>query len=1298
MSDSAPAPASAPAPLPKPRSRRWPVAIGLLLLAGALAGSVAWLGTTDAGLRALVTLASRFAPITIEAGGVHGALAREFGFERLHIVVGGTEIDLDGLRARLRRVGAQPPRLEFESLSARRVAVKLTPSGEPSTGAPESIASPVAVSAGRLAVGELTVQIGSTQLAARALDAELALGPDGYRIDAGRFEYAGQPVTLQGRLGGRKPFAVDLSGSIEAAVRDQHVQLRWRADGSLVDLGISAEVSGGGAQGKVSARIAVFDSPLLKSLRADLRPDASATGVEGTVRAINRAPGTLDAHRVPVREAQAEIVVTPKELRANAVSIALSRGSVRGSVLARLGAEPDWQAALQLGGVDPAAIHAKARPLLIDGSAKLRQKGGTTAVQAELRNRGDKVVHANVDLRLNARRVDIARAELSLGQGRLATTGTVGLTGGQQIRLEGTVEHFDPGLLVKGVDAIVSGDFGVDAQLAPQPRGSVRFALRDSRAFGRPVTGHGRLNLDAAQQLDVDVELGVRSARLSARGGLGAAGRSLAVALDAPALDELLPALHGAVTAEVTASGAWAAPAVDARISAKGLRAGDQVVQQAQVSASYGGGADGRIALRAEVSNHTLRDRAALSLHNATLAIDGKLSAHTISFHGRTANARDLALAANGGWLANEWRGVLREASIGGPLDLRLREPSTLAVSAGRIEFGPAALAAVGAHFDAVRLTAGADGLHSSGSFGGLRPQDLAARFGAIDAATASAGKGREPLALQGRWEIGLGAQADGSLLIERSGGDLYAGRTAEGALRIRELRLEATLRANQLAARAVAASERGGAAHVDLSALVEHDNAAGWRLAQRRPWQLAADVNVPSLARINALLGELLGTDMRIDGHLEAQLAIGGTPGDVQTKGTLAGDGLRLAWIEQGMRLEDGRLRARLDGDQLWLDELRFAGPPRVRPKDVRVAGKVDFKQEGTLTASGHLRLRDADGTIKITAQRLPLLQRPDRWVVASGSASIEASLERAQFNGNFTADAGYLEAVPSGLPSLSSDVVVVQPGADTAQRAPRYAFAFDVGVNLGQLFYVKGAGLDARVEGLVRLRNPGRGAVTATGTIEAKEGRYDGFGQRLAIKRARINFQGSPENPALDVLAVREGLPVEVGVTVTRTVNNPLVRLHSDPPMADPEIMSWLMFGHAGEQTRADNLALLQAAAGAMAGGEKGVAGKFAESLGIDDISLRSGDYRSAGSLLPQSSVAGDLRGDRTNTTSANSEILALSKRVSDKLTVSYEQALAGTESVVQLIYRVSHRMYIVVRAGTETAFDLVYSWTFD
>jgi len=1287
-----------------------------LIIVAALVAGVGALTSTTSGLRALMALADRFTPIRIDAAGARGALRREFGFDRLRIELGGATVEIFDLRAQLTGYGLRPLRIDFESLSAGRIDIAVTPS-ERSAGPPESIASPVAVSAKRVSIGEIKLNIGTTALSARALDAEVSLGPDGYRVANGRIEWAAQPLTLEARLGGAKPFALAAQGAIETAWQTKPVQAQWRADGTLLDFTLAAAVFGGEARGTVTARIGSFDAPTLKSLhvdidgidlrawrdglpntrlqvQAELQPDASLTRLGGSVHLVNGNAGTIDANKIPLREARADIVLTREEFRASALAIELSRGRAEGTFTAKFGAAAAWQTELRLDGVDPAAIHARARPLLLDGAVRARQAAETSFVQADVRNRGAPTVSARLDLRVTAERVDIQRADLALGGGLATSTGTLGLTGEKRVRVKGTIDRFDPGLLVKGVDARISGDFDAEAQLAPQPSAAVRFELKDSRAFGRPLTGRGRVQLDAAQHLDVDVQLAVRSAHISAQGGLGAAGRSLGIALDAPALNELVPQVHGALKADATVSGAWRAPAVEARVVANDLRYGDHAVQQAQVSASYSGGADGRLSVQAGATNHALRDKPALSLRTAALAVEGLLSAHAITLRATTANARDVALAAHGGWSNRAWRGLLREANIGAPLDLRLLAPSPVSVGADGIELGPAQLALAGARFDEIYFASDGAGVRTRGSFSGLRPHALVAREAAGDGAGVG---GRAPLdwlTLRGRWQLQLGAQADGSVLVERSGGDLYAGTTAETALRLRELWLEANLKANRLDARAVMAGDRGGTVNAQMSAAVERAGEAGWRLAQQRPWQIDANADVPSLALAHALLGERV----RLDGHLAAQVNIDGTPSESRARGTLKGEALRVAWVEQGMRLENGTLRLRLEGDVVLLDELHFAGPPRVRPKEMRAASKVDFTQEGSVSATGELRVRDLEGVIRVTAQRLPLLQRPDRWVIASGSAKVETSLKRVQVNGDIAAVAGYVEAAPAGLPSLPSDVVVARSRGEPAQRAPQFALGFDVGIDLGQAFYVSGAGVKARAEGLVRLRSAGRGAVTASGAIEAKDGRFDGFGQRLAIRRGRVNFQGPPENPSLDVLAIREGLPVEVGVTITRTVNNPLVRLYSDPSMSDPEIMSWLVLGHAGDQSRADNLALLQTATGLLSGNEQGISGRFAQSLGIDDISLRSGQFRSAGSLLPQSSVAGDLRADRSSTPTATTEILKVGKRVNEAITISYEQALSGTESVVQLSYRLSQRLSLVARAGTVNALDLVYSIAFD
>lgn len=1308
-------PAPQPAPPARARARRpWGITAALvLLLAAALAAGTAWLVATEPGLRALAAWVERLAPVPIELQGAHGTLVRGFGFAHLRLAVQGTEVEIADLRAQPDAIDARPLRLALRSLTASRVSVRM-PASASTAAPPASIAAPLAVAVARLAIGELEIAVGDQRLRARALTATLAIGPDGYRVGSGQAEVGGQPLSFEGRLDGAPPFALAWRGSVRSALREHALQAQWRAEGSLAQIGLAVELASGETRGTLDARLDAFATPVLKSLhadfnaidlrawqpgaprtrlalRTDLVPDPGGSALDGPVRIVNDLPGTLDAQRLPLRAAQGEIHLSRDTLQASRLVVQLTRGSLRGGASARLGGAIDWRADLALTGVDPATIHSRAQSLTIDGHARVHASGRTTSVQAQLRNRGERVVDARLDLRVEPRRIDIAHALLTLGAGRLALGGSIDLAGDRRVRLAGTVERFEPGLLVRGLDARVSGSVEVDARLDPRPAGELRFTLADSRAFGRPLAGHGRLSLDAAQRLDVDLELALRSARIAAHGGLGAPGRRLAVSLDAPAIDELLPALHGSVKLDVSASGAWNAPAFEARLGARDLRWGEQRLHTLDVTARYGGGSDGRLALRIQVAQHLWQGHEAWSVRSAALDLEGTRDAHRLTLQGVSAGGYDFALALDGGLDAGlTWRGMVREARLAGPGQVRLLGPAALVAASGRIDFGPARWSAFGAQFDGVRFARDSRGLRTAGRFAGLRVQGLLTGDGEPPA-------GAQPLALRGAWTLDLGTQADGSLHIEREGGDLYAGNAAGSALRVGELALDATLQADRLSARARASSERGGSASAALTALVERDASAGWRLAQHQPWQLDAQADLSSLARVQALFGERLGSAVAIDGRLTARVALTGTPGDVRASGTLDGSALQLAWIDQGMRLDHGVLHAHLIGDSLQLDELSFAATPRVQPAERRAAQHIDFAQPGTLDATGRLRLADAAGTIRVVARRLPLLQRPDRWVVASGEATIQTSLERAQVDGRITVDAGYAAASSAELPTLSSDVVVSRTGAQ-APRAPRFTLGVDLGIDLGPSFWVKGAGLQARAEGRLRLRSAGRGAIAVTGTIEGKEGRYDGFGQHLALERARVNFQGSPDNPELDILAVRQGLPVEVGVTVTRDVAHPLVRLYSDPPMADQEALSWLLFGHAGEQTRADNLALLQAAASALSGSELGVAGQLAKALGIDELTLRSGALGSAGSLLPQTSVAGNLRGDSSTVPALNTEIVSIGKRLSERITLSYEQALAGTESVVQITYRLSQRLSFVARAGTDNAFDLVYTWTFD
>jgi translocation and assembly module TamB len=1313
-------------------ARRWRLAAALVavvaVVAGGTAAAVAWLVGTSNGLGAIVRLVNALTPVRLAAEKPQGSLRGGFAFARLRVTVATTEVDLHDVAARIAAFGARPWRIDFEALSASRVAVRVRPPPVPRPEPLRSIASPIAASVARLQIGEFALRVGADDaapaIAAREIDGAIALDADGYRIERGAFVFgrsdAPLAATLRGSVGGSRPFALSARGTLVSRWQDKPVQASLAAEGSLERFEVTASVAGGGAGGMLAATVASFASPALQSLRvdisgidprlwaadapqadlrlqADLQPiEGNPFGLAGSATVLNSAPGPIDANRIPARSAAGRVHWRGNELRVDEAEVHLVRGTARGDFALQFGTAPAWQTEARFGAVDPAAIHSKLRPLRVGGHVSARRAADTSHVVAELRHRGDSAASLAVDLRATRHSVQLNRALLTVGGGRLEAGGEIGLTGVRRVHLQGTAVALDAGQLVEGFAARISGEFALEGQLQPQPSGRLDLRLTDSVAFGRPLAGRAAASLSPAQELAVDLDLAVRSARLRAAGGLGAPGRSLQVELEAPALAELALPLHGAATARATLRGDWRAPAVDARVHATKLRLGSHAIEDVRLLLDYGGGSDGALTLRAELAGHRFAGHAPLSVRTATLAVDGRVREHAIALDAVYDDTRTARFAAHGGWSEGRWRGRLTEASTAAPFALKLLEPSAVETDGKTLRLGPARLEAFGAVLADLRFDADGGQIATRGRFDEFRPGDLVARR-IVNVLPRGP---RVPLTLRGAWRLRLGATADGELEVERAGGDLYAGGGADAAMGLAELRLRATLRANALAAEAHMHGTRLGRLRATLAARVERDAEAGWRLAQSQPWSVEADADSPSIAWLNSLATDRVRANVRVGGAAALRLKIEGTPASPIAHGAISGSDLRLAWIEQGVRLENGQLSARIEGDSIVLDELRFSGPPRVRPSDHRVAQIMARMEPGFVAASGRLKIPELTGVVQVQAQRVPLLQRPDRWVVATGGANIEFSPRRVQFNGAVAADAGFVDLSRPDLPGLSSDVIVIESADAPREREPRVAFGFDLGLDAGAAFYVRGAGLDTRVGGAVRLRSEGKGIVRATGALTAEDGTYEGYGQKLRIARGRVNFQGPPENPGLDILALRTGLPPEageIGISITRTAANPLIRLYSDPPLPDYQALSWLVLGRPAEQG-ADNVALARAAIGLLAGGGEGLPTTLARQLGIDEISLRVGAVGGGASLLPRSGVAGSLRGDAVGGGTAYGEIITIGKRLNEALTVSYEQALTGAAGVVLVSYQLTRRLSLIGRAGTENALDLVYSIAFD
>ncbi|MGH6610495.1 MAG: translocation/assembly module TamB domain-containing protein, partial [Burkholderiaceae bacterium] len=334
--------------------------------------------------------------------------------------------------------------------------------------------------------------------------------------------------------------------------------------------------------------------------------------------------------------------------------------------------------------------------------------------------------------------------------------------------------------------------------------------------------------------------------------------------------------------------------------------------------------------------------------------------------------------------------------------------------------------------------------------------------------------------------------------------------------------------------------------------------------------------------------------------------------------------------------------------------------------------------------------------GSVGIQADRLPILQRRDRWMVVSGDGGITLAPERAEFYAKMKVDGAFIDfSRLRGARTLPNDVVVVRAQQPSKPESPAVDVTLDVQADLGSRFYIRGAGLEARLAGALEIS--GRpGQLLAEGNVRTVGGVYQGYGQRLQIQRGILTFQGPVENPALNVLAVRTGLPVDVGVSIGGTAARPIVRLYSDLSMTDVEKLNWLVLGRppsagGGGQERA----LLSAAASALFSGQgDSETANLMRALGIDEISLRPGQDSS--SILPRETVAGTLR-SATGTTAA-SDFVAIGKRINDDLYLTFEQAVSGAATYVALNYQITRRLSLIARAGTSTALDLVYSIAFD
>ncbi|HEY5799810.1 MAG TPA: translocation/assembly module TamB domain-containing protein [Burkholderiaceae bacterium] len=857
----------------------------------------------------------------------------------------------------------------------------------------------------------------------------------------------------------------------------------------------------------------------------------------------------------------------------------------------------------------------------------------------------------------------------------LNAAGTVALRDGvASFSARGQARAFDPSAfsaLASLPEGRINGDFQASGRLGASWAGNANLELLPSTLLGSPLSGYARVAADARQISRADLDLSLAANRLTAQGKFGGPGDVLNWRLAAPQLAALGNGFGGAVQASGTLAGTRAAPAVRVNATGTALQLfGKHRIASVKLDVAASSVPDTPLSASLALTGY----RTDVPVFDAlNVDLTGTSGNHTLRASAKNPQF-DASTELAGQWRDGDWRGALRTLQNRGRYAVALQAPAPLRFAVLRDAKGAVQLDSFALTAATLALPKGLvniqtiekNGPHwkTSGTAAGVPATYLAQFSQPLEQVVAG------DMTLGGSWTVDLGAELNGAVRIARESGDLALGADLPVLLGLTRFDASLNLARNSLEAQFDVQGTRPGAVHVDASTrLVQQDGK--WQVGADSPLRVNGNASMASIAWLAPLVGPV---GLELNGSLGLVFIGSGTVGTPKLEGRVAGEQLSVSWPDQGVKLRNGELRANLQGEQLVLETLRFDG------------------EEGTLRVEGGARFSDAAPTmqLKLAADKLQLLSRPDRILVVSGNATANMANKKLQIDGKFKADRAEIElARQRGGVTMSDDVVVVRGGVKPkpVQTKAGTALGVDVELDLGDRFHLSGMGLDATLAGTVAVHSRAGELPRATGTIRVDKGTYQAYGQDLIIERGVLNFNGPLDNPSINILAMRRNedktrlfggageLAVDAGVEVRGTARAPAAKLVSTPNVSDSEKLSWLVLGHGTAGSSAKEFDALGAAATALLSSKQAAAlqGKLAGSLGVDAIGV-------------------------TTANGLENTVLTVGKRLSQRAYLTFERGASNASNLIKLNYQLTQRIVLQVQAGANTAFDVLYTWAFD
>ena len=445
------------------------------------------------------------------------------------------------------------------------------------------------------------------------------------------------------------------------------------------------------------------------------------------------------------------------------------------------------------------------------------------------------------------------------------------------------------------------------------------------------------------------------------------------------------------------------------------------------------------------------------------------------------------------------------------------------------------------------------------------------------------------------------------------------------------------------------------------------------WALTAQSPLQGKLSANLSDISPWSPLVAP---PGWRAHGRLQLQASAGGTLGQPDWQGELSATDLAVRSVVEGLEFGNGRLVAKLSGQQVAITQLELEGAGGANS-----GGRLSGTGQAQWITGTHALPQRLHLALHATARKLRVSSRADRRLTLSGDVSATLQDSLLKLRGELAVDQALFILPDETTPALGTDVVVRQTTSAAPDRSSRVKTDLHINIALGKQLEVRGQGLQTHLGGQVTLiSSPSSPGLRVLGEVRTLDGSYKAYGQRLKMQEGVIRFSGPYDDPTLSILALRPASAFRdsdtqvVGVKITGSARAPLVKLYANPDLPDSEKLAWLVLGRPASGTGAEAAILQQAALALLSGSGGAIDASLASRLGLDEIAFRGSSTQADGTTQ----AAG----------------VALGKRLSNKLYVAYETSLNAAMGTVSLFYDVSRRLTLRARAGEENAIDLIFT----